>query len=232
MTKQYIIGLTGFAGAGKDTVADLLVTHCDFRKLAFADALRGEAANAFGVDMVYFTRPSSKAEPMGALSMAHAPMSFLSAVTHALNMHGDGLTKEEYATWLEEPRTPRQIMQWWGTEYRRAQNPNYWTRMLMQHVFDLRHDGYSRFVVTDCRFVNEVQVLRTIGGELWQINRPGVDRSTTPEGLHVSTTDGSEFQPEAVVNNSHTIAHLQQLVLSEFLSRDTGIAGMTVTVPA
>ena len=38
--RTHIIGLTGFAGAGKDTVADLLVAHARFRKLAFADALR------------------------------------------------------------------------------------------------------------------------------------------------------------------------------------------------
>lgn len=35
-----IIGLTGFAGSGKDTVADILVAEYGFVKLAFADPLR------------------------------------------------------------------------------------------------------------------------------------------------------------------------------------------------
>jgi dephospho-CoA kinase len=33
-----IIAFTGSAGTGKDTAADILVTHCGFTKLAFADA--------------------------------------------------------------------------------------------------------------------------------------------------------------------------------------------------
>jgi len=232
MMKNFTIGLTGFAGSGKDTVADLLVAHCGFRKLAFADALRGEVSNAFGVDMVYFTRPESKSVPMGALSMTYAPIAFLAAVTHALRLPGAGMSDDDYAVWLAEPRTPRQILQWWGTEYRRAQNPHYWSRVLLQRVFDLHRDGCSRIAVTDCRFRNEVDSVRMVGGQIWQINRTGVDRSTTSEGQHISTTDGAEFGPDVVLNNLHDIRHLQQLVLSEFLARETGIAGITVAVPA
>ncbi|MDP9902637.1 hypothetical protein [Variovorax ginsengisoli] len=232
MRKKQVIGLSGFSGSGKDTVADLLVVHCHFRKLAFADALRGEIANAFEIDIATLSAPETKHEPTPMLAMSRAPMEFLSAITHALGVHSCGISAADYLAWIEKPRTPREIMQWWGTEYRRARTPNYWSHKLLQRIFDHTKDGESRFVVTDCRYMNEVQSVRMLSGVLWQINRPGIDTSNTPEGVHSSATDGSEFGPDLVLNNSHTIAHLQQLVLSEFLARETGIPGMTVTVPA
>lgn len=227
--KHYILGLTGFAGVGKDTVADLLVAHLHFRKLAFADALRAEVADGFQVDMVYLTSPSTKNKPMAALSMRRAPVEFLAAVNLAIAVPRKPNGHIEDA-WLDEPRSPRQITQWWGTEYRRAQHPNYWTRIMRERINFFLRDGGLRFVVTDCRFENEVDTLRAMGGLLWQVTRPGVDGATTVEGQHVSATSGAAFAPSAVIANMHDIRHLQQLVLSEFVALDTGIATAKVTV--
>lgn len=227
--KHYILGLTGFASVGKDTVADLLVAHLHFRKLAFADALRAEVSDGFRVDMVYLTSPSTKNGPMAALSMRRAPIEFLAAVTLAIAVPRNANGRIEDA-WLDEPRSPRQIAQWWGTEYRRAQHPHYWTRIMRERITFLERDGGQRFVVTDCRFSNEVDTLRAMGGLLWQVTRPGVDGATTPEGQHTSVTSGAAFEPSAVIANTHDIRHLQQLVLSEFVALDTGIATAKVTV--
>lgn len=35
-----IVGITGYAGVGKDTLADLICEHTDFHKIAFADKVR------------------------------------------------------------------------------------------------------------------------------------------------------------------------------------------------
>ena len=228
--KQHIYGLTGFAGVGKDTVADLLVTHCGFRKLAFADELRGEVAQAFQIDLVYLTHPSTKNKPMGALAMRNAPIEFRNAVLAAFV--DARMVNQLDIAWFDAPRSPRQIMQWWGTEYRRAKEPRYWTRKLLERVVYHQRDGESRFVVTDCRFANEVDTVLAMGGQIWQITRPGIDASTTAEGQHISATDGAAFKPEAVIANAHDIRHLQQLVLSEFFARETGIPSAKVTVSA
>jgi hypothetical protein len=232
MKRRIVIAMTGYAGVGKDTAAELLVTHLGFRQLAFADALRGEVSNAFGIELSYLTHPSTKNHPMTALSMRKAPMGFLAALALAPGVIpgiGEGRVPD---AWLDAPRSPRQILQWWGTEYRRREHEHYWSRQLAQRVFDYMRDGESRFVITDLRFNNEVETVRALDGKIWQIKRPGITAETTSEGAHASATDGSEFGPDLVLSNSHDIRHLQQLVLGEFLALESGIAGTTVTVPA
>lgn len=51
---QMLIGITGRAGAGKDTVADYLWESNGFIKIAFADALRSAAGHIFGLGLVNF----------------------------------------------------------------------------------------------------------------------------------------------------------------------------------
>lgn len=229
---QHILGLTGFAGAGKDTVADLLVAHARFRKLAFADALRAEVAGGFGVLVSALADPATKHHPTPALSMRRAPRDFLAAVVLSLSVaapdHRTPLSNE----WLDEPRSPRQILQWWGTEYRRSQHDRYWTRAMLSRLVGYQRDGESRFVITDVRFDNEADTVRTAGGAIWQVTRPGCDGRA--EGAHVSATDGSRFKPDAVISNLHDVRHLQGLVLTEFVARECGLdpARVSLTVSA
>ncbi|SIR00861.1 hypothetical protein [Pseudacidovorax sp. RU35E] len=219
--KQHIIALTGFAGVGKDTVADLLVTHLGFVKLAFGDALRAEVAEAFDVDMATLSDPRTKHLPTPALAMARAPLGFVGAVALTIGSeHRDGRGMLAQA-WLEQARTPRQVMQWWGTEYRRRQSANYWTRQLAARLAGLARAGHDRMVVTDCRFANEADCIHGAGGRIWQVTRPGIEASTTTEGHHVSATDGSAFHPSVVLSNSHDIAHLQRLVFDAFMELET-----------
>lgn len=221
--KQHLIALAGYAGAGKDTVADLLVTHLGFRKLAFADALRAEIAEGFEIEIAYLTHPSTKHHAMSALAMRQAPLGFLGAVALTVGAEHRGPDGMLSDAWLDQPRAPRQILQWWGTEYRRRQHERYWTRILMARIVQHTRAGEDRLVVTDCRFQNEADVVHAAGGVVWQIKRPGIDADTTSEGPHVSAVDGSAFAPTAVINNSHDVAHLQRLVLDEFYSLETGV---------
>ena len=45
-----IIGVTGFIGSGKDTVANYLTTFHGFKKLSFAGSLKDAVSNVFGWD--------------------------------------------------------------------------------------------------------------------------------------------------------------------------------------
>jgi hypothetical protein len=229
--KHHIIGLCGFAGAGKDTVADLLITHAGFRKLAFADALRAELNEAFRVEPLTFTRREYKGEALECLALSRCTdINYINAVLAHLAANADGAAfsaSQELVT----PRTPRQTMQWWGTQYRRANDPNYWTRQLTQRIAYYTRDLHERnFVITDCRFDNEVDALRAMGGWLWQVKRPGLDATTTPEGQHSSATDGTEFGPDEVLHNMHDIRHLQGVVLGEFWALDAGLENVKVEI--
>ncbi|MGO4609418.1 hypothetical protein AB4142_24045 [Variovorax sp. 2RAF20] len=225
---HHLIALTGHAGVGKDTAADLLVAHARFRKLAFADALRAEVANAFDLSLVDLSTPYLKNVPTVALRMRRAPHEFLASVILSLSAaatdHRTPLSDE----WLDEPRSPRQIMQWWGTEYRRARSPRYWTEQLIKRLAYYRREGETRFVVTDVRFDNEAHALRMAGAVLWQVIRPGHDG--TAEGGHVSATDGGRFNPEVVITNAHDVRHLQVEVLSQFIARELGLDRENITL--
>lgn len=214
--KTHILGLAGLASVGKDTVADLLVTHAGFVKLAFADALRGEIAAGFGIDLELLTQRHTKETPTPQLAISRGPAAFRNAVfmAHVLEQQ---VTRESFAQWFEHPRTPREIMQLWGTEYRRAQATDYWVKQLQSRVEYGLRNGQHRIVISDCRFANEVEYLRQRRGHLWQITGNGVTPPATPTIHHVSVTTGAEFAPALTLRNDHDIRHLQGLVRDAFL---------------
>jgi hypothetical protein len=205
MTPSQIIGLTGPAGCGKDTVADLLVAHAGFTKIAFADPLRAEVAAAFDIDVEHLLRRETKEHPLTALALHRCRSDgFVGCIgmLHALACQ---------ALDLDAPQSPRQIMQWWGTNYRRHQHQNYWVRQTEARVRALLSGrwGVQSVVITDVRFADEAELVRTLGGEIWRIERPGV--AVTP-GAHVSETAGNEFGASEVISNSASIGHLSDQV--------------------
>ncbi|KQP37581.1 hypothetical protein ASF44_14660 [Pseudorhodoferax sp. Leaf274] len=214
-----IIALAGYAGAGKDSAADILVKHAGFHKIAFADALRGEVARGFNVSRDLLEDRSKKELPQAALALRYAPAEFLGSLlrTEHGNLH------------LDEPRTPRTILQLWGTEYRRSQHPEYWVRQMTAELRTRAMWGLRRFVITDCRFANEAAYVRRAAGLVWQIARPGLNAGTTPEGQHQSAADGSGFAPEVVLHNFGTLADLRDRVLSAWWSHEAG-ASVTAVV--
>lgn len=212
----FIIGLTGPAGSGKDTVADVLCARYGYTKMAFADALRAEVCEAFRIDPRMLTERETKEHPLSALAIGRcADDAFINRMGYVLSQ----LTGK--AADLNAPRSPRQIMQWWGTEYRRAQRDGYWRELLGDAVYELdylhcRSDS-ARVVVTDVRFADEADSLRVLAtnldqseAQIWQITRPGHEVAA---GAHASETSGAQFNPDRVIDNAFDMGHLEQRVL-------------------
>jgi len=204
MSKPIIIGLTGLAGAGKDTVADTLVTHASFRKIAFADALRLEVAHAFGLGDRYgiLSDRANKEQPNALLAMIHCKEQGVVGQVAAIE---DAWLNMEF---LERPYSPRQVMQWWGTEYRRAKQPGYWSDQVGMQIAAGIVEGDTRWVITDCRFDNEARGIRSIGGEIWQVMRQA---------------DGARFLPEATLVNGSNITGLMHTTLRMLQHRHGGL---------
>lgn len=75
---------------------------------------------------------------------------------------------------FEEPK-PRSLLQWWGTDYRRAKDPNYWVNRLRRTLDD--HNPEVA-LISDVRFPNEVSAIRSWGGfyvDVVNTNTPDVD---------------------------------------------------------
>lgn len=229
-TKLHIIGLCGLVNVGKDTVGEILVARVGFRQMSFAGPLKAEVSEAFGVEPLVFVRREHKELPMRELALSRClDKAFISMTLLHLMEAEPQIPRTEQ---LAKPRSPRQIMQLWGTEYRRALEPNYWARQVASHIKYLMDECHERrFVVTDVRFRNEAETLRNMGGRLWQVKRPGVDQASTPDAGHQSANDGSLFEPNAVINNVHDVRHLVQLVLGEFWAADSGLPRVLVSIP-
>lgn len=216
-----IIGLAGPAGCGKDTVANLLATHFHFTTLAFADRLRFEVCQAFSVSLSTLTHRPTKEEAIPELALERClDNNFTSAMLRTVFKTFEGSVEE----FMEQPRSPRQIMQWWGTEYKRSQLPNYWTQILVQRVNHQQLLYQLRHVITDVRFENEAQAVRNTGGVVWQVKRPGIEAT----GTHTSDVDGSQFAPAAIINNNQDIRHLQGVVVGAWLMLETGMSAQEV----
>lgn len=215
---HFLIGLTGRAGAGKDTCAEILA-HYGFRALAFADPLRDEVCEAYGVPRSVLVQRTAKETPQQSLAVVHCRnLSFRCCI-------------ERLGYDTEEPRSPRWVMQRWGTEFRREQNPRYWISQWERRVQTLRAAGRHRLIVTDVRFANEAESLQHLGGHLLQVHRPEL-RALEPD----STTHASEpiapLPADDVIHNDGDREHLHAevvRVVSRFgsLAADLAMRGRT-----
>lgn len=224
MMRPDIIGLCGLAGSGKDTVAQLLATHLRFSQMAFADALRAEICQAYRIDPSLLTRRDTKETPTQSLALSRCSTGngFAMAVIEQCKWLEPGKSiKDEF----QAPRSARQIMQWWGTEYRRTYSgQDYWTRTLKARVHAQQQSKQFRHVISDVRFANEAAAVRAMGGVIWDIRRPGLKHNTS----HISEADGSQFAPDLVIHNCYDIKHLQGVVTGAWLMAETGMGDADV----
>ena len=101
-------------------------------------------------------------------------------------------------------QTPRYAMQTLGTE---------WARDIMAKDFWLnlwrtKAQQYDKIVAEDCRFANEAALVKSMGGNLWRINRLGYDYNG-----HSSETEMEDLNCDCVINNHSNEADLRMMVI-------------------
>ena len=140
-----IIGICGFIGSGKDTVADYLVNFHEFRRESFASTLKDAVASVFGWDRTMLEGRTKEAREW----------------------------REQVDPWwaakLDMPTlTPRWVLQYWGTEVcRKAFHDDIWIASLENKLRNSR----DNIVISDCRFPNEIESLKRAGGNIIWVQR-------------------------------------------------------------
>ena len=142
---KLVIGLCGLSGHGKDTIADFLVEQ-HFKRVSFAGLLKDIVGLLFSWDreMLEGRTPESR-------EFREQVDPYWSA---KLNMPG---------------LTSRKVLQLWGTEVvRQGWHADMWMLALERQIQTSSHD---KFVITDCRFENEMQMVKRLGGQIWHVQR-------------------------------------------------------------
>jgi hypothetical protein len=204
---MHVIGLAGVARSGKDTVANHLVKAHGYSKFSFSDALYREVSEAFGIKISWLHDPDLKEVPVSYLALENcSDGAFIVAARKTLwDLATDGYEKL--------PRSPRWILQTWGTEYRRAQNPNYWidraSDWFCAEMREIMPEFYKLKVVnTSVRYPNEASWIRRLGGEVWHVRRADCPLIAKEGAGHSSEVPVPVGPEDTVIYNNGSINHL------------------------
>jgi hypothetical protein len=206
-----VLGLSGRAGSGKTSVADYLAQQYGFIKFSFAAGVYREVAAAYGLPDADALRDRRHKElPVEALCLEGcADKEFVELAR--------GLLEPQYPRGCDldiVPLSPRWLLQHWGTDYRRAQDPTYWVGAAHRHIAALRamyqypEVRPQLFVCDDLRFENERASIRdgAWDGGIWHIRRDGL----VAVNDHVSETPLPVLEGERELWNNDTIQRLHQ----------------------
>lgn len=157
-----LIGISGLKTSGKDTTYKAVaaaLSEQNVRRVAFADKLKELSAIALGIED-----------------------DFIEAMDEA---------KEEWVFTIDNTRTldhvmritGRQYLQYIGQGARKVFQDAFWVDQILpylnnnphQHNLQTMYPGVDVLCVTDVRYPNEADRVHELGGEVWQIIRPGTE---------------------------------------------------------
>jgi hypothetical protein len=178
ITYPTLIGISGPAGSGKNFLGDCIAqvlqdnnfsqTHvggfADELKREVLDALvKGEAPPEFWMDKSFFRE--------------------LERLAQSIPFYEGLSVIDAHALIKRKPDWVRALLQWWGTDYRRKQNPNYWVDQVDRYrrQYLLNPDRSAHMIITDVRFPNEASYCLS-HGMLLLIDNP----QTPPVRTHES----------------------------------------------
>ncbi|GGX33099.1 hypothetical protein GCM10007242_45220 [Pigmentiphaga litoralis] len=197
-----IIGLVGRAGSGKNTCADGLLSIAGFEPMAFADPVRAEISEAFGTDPQLLLDRKRKEVPAIELAIGRCADGRYIGRMNELGLNGGS------------PRSPRQTMQLYGTEYRRQMDgEDYWADQMKDAIGRELSAGHHRLVITDVRFLSEAALLKRIGASLWRVKRSSADALPI---THVSEAELDHIQCDYVVVNDARLVDYHEVVAETY----------------
>lgn len=193
-----VVGICGLIGSGKGTVGDMLVEQ-GFVKVSFADKLKDGVAEIFG-----WERQLLEGDTDESRQWREERDEFWSAET---NKH----------------ITPRLVLQMFGTDcMRNGFYDGVWVSLLKKTILDSPEQNY---VIPDVRFENEIDMIRGIGGQVWEVRRNGdpewmiryESTGIEPVDVHPSEWRWIKSMKDFVIQNDSTIDDLRDQVLGRLL---------------
>jgi hypothetical protein len=189
-----LIGLCGFKGSGKDTVAKYLVEKYDYEQMAFANKLKESVAALFDID--------------------------IDLIDDLKNYQVNGNVVIEGFRRM----TFRNMLQRYGTEsHRDVFGENFWVdQVLPDPVTYYRADEWHltrRIVISDARFENEQQRIRDLDGYVVRVDRFPSDGDTHLSEARVEKVDYAINNTGSLTELGAQIDKMIRWIADEELSR-------------
>ena len=145
MTNKLVIGIVGNIGSGKDTISHYLSQFHDFKQLSFANSLKDAVASVFGWDREMLEGRTTESREWRET------------------------VDPFWSKRLSMPTlTPRWVLQQWGTDLvRKHFHDDMWIASLENKI----NQSNTNIVISDCRFPNEIQAIRDLGGCIIRVQR-------------------------------------------------------------
>lgn len=200
-----IVGLSGFIGSGKDTVADIICKRYNFNRESFADNLKNCLSTIFNWDRTLLEGKTENSRKWRET------------------------VDQWWASRLNiENFTPRYAMQHFGTDV--CRNHFYdeiWIASLEKKI--LEND--NSVVISDARFLNELRSIKRMGGYTIRIKRDNdpdwfetaIEANYGDQAaklklknlnIHPSEYSWAGYQFDAIIENDGTIEDLENTVVT------------------
>jgi hypothetical protein len=212
-----IFGFGYRARSGKDTAVAEIIKQ---RGLVSSEATpRGDSAERYDIRKYSFA-DALRSEVNAALTRAGGAMNLLlvQRPTHFVQANENLIELPDWVVLEENPEVNEQypfgkhrtLYQWWGTEYRRSIDTDYWVRQLAQRI-ELEKPQIA--LITDMRFPNEMAFVKQYGETV------RVDRDNLPPSTHASETALADTSPEdwsIILENNGTLEEFKEGAFTAF----------------
>lgn len=191
---MFILGLHGPAGAGKDTVADYMVSeHGWTKKVSFSKNLKEICKAVFYLSEYQVEDQRGKMDPfrskMTFTSGNLGSIMLLMSRTHANYPISNESMQKVRSLVGRELMTPREVLQLVGTDVCRELIPSYHMDCFKNQL-DFKSDDH--YIITDVRFPNEADmVVNDLGGVVVKLKRDNNEISINRR--HASETSLSDW---------------------------------------
>ena len=176
-----IVVFIGKLQSGKTTAANHLIVTYGFTRVSFGDKLKEFASEIFGIPLEDFYNPEAKIAPLGFVPDPSGP--------------------------YRKPITPRLVLQHFGTEGCRYLDTDVWVKWVENGHFKTTKSRGKKYVIDDCRFPNEQEMLRKHGAKFIKIVRPGYEGDS-----HASETEQESLEWDDLIDNSGSVEDLWKAV--------------------
>lgn len=148
MNLPRLIGVTGYARHGKDTLASVLTRELGYTRVALADKMK---------ELLLVLDP------------------IVDAYANVNGTRLSDLVEEEGWDGAKQLPEVRRLLQVFGTQVgRQGLGEDVWIEALARGTMGF-YGGTRRIVIPDVRFPNEAAFIHRLGGEVWRVKRPGFD---------------------------------------------------------